>query len=183
MLYEVITMSWADSPFGPWHRAEKPVLEPGNYGNPGNYPNGPIVAKGDWDGLIAHDPSCIAIKGKYYLYYKSRYFRGSDERFSSGDLKDWVEKEGGIPIGWGVAVADKPEGPYVKSAYNPVIIGGHECIVWPHKGGVCALIAQGPECNTVQFSTDGINFKVIGTVKEAPIAAGIYRPDATDGIV
>ncbi len=176
-----VGMSWADSPYGPWHKADKPVLSPGNYGDPGNYPDGPIVEKGDWDGLVIHDPSLIARDGKYYLYYKSRYFRGQDDRFSDGELKNWVEKEGGIPIGWGVAIAEKPEGPYQKSALNPVIIGGHECIIWPYKNGVCALVAQGPERNTIQYAEDGLNFEVIATVNEAPYAAGLFRPDFSDG--
>ncbi|MBB3205761.1 hypothetical protein FHS27_001565 [Rhodopirellula rubra] len=162
-----IGMSWADSPYGPWHRAPAPVLSHGDY------------EKGEWDALVAHDPSVIERDGRYFLYYKSRYHRGPDQRFAEGDLKDWVAK-GGIPIGWGVAVANNPKGPYVKSELNPVIIGGHECIVWPHQTGVCALVTQGPEKNTIQYAADAINFAPIGTVKEAPIAAGLFRTDFSD---
>lgn len=175
-----IGMASARSPYGPWIRASQPVLSPGFYGDPGNYPEGPIRVKGEWDAKVVHDPSVIAKNDKYYLYYKSRYFRGQDKRFSEGDLKNWVEKEGGIPIGWGVAVASKPEGPYTKSTLNPVLIGGHECIIWPYKNGICALMAQGPERNSIQFSEDGLNFHVIDYVKEAPIAAGIFRTDFSD---
>lgn len=160
-------MSWSDSPFGPWTKAPEPVLSHGNY------------EAGEWDGLVAHDPSCIERNGKYFLYYKSRFHRGPDKLFAEGDLKEWVNN-GGIPIGWGVAISDRPEGPYVKSELNPVIIGGHECIIWPHLEGVCALVTQGPEKNTVQYAPDGLNFSPIGTVKEAPIAAGIFRPDFSD---
>ena len=175
-----IGMSWAESPHGPWTRAHRPLLSPGNWGDPGDYPKGPIKVKGDWDGKVVHDPSLIARNGQYYLYYKSLYFRGSAHRFMEGDLKDWVTKEGGIPIGWGVAIADQPEGPYVKSELNPVIVGGHECIIWPYAKGICALVTEGPEKNTIQYAEDGLNFKVIDTVKEAPIAAGIFRPDFSD---
>ena len=53
-------------------------------------------------------------------------------------------------------------------------------IVWPYKQGVCALVTQGPEKNTIQYAADALNFRPIGTVKEAPIAAGVFRPDFSD---
>ena len=68
------------------------MLTPGKYGNPGNYPKGPIIEKGEWDALVCHDPSVIKFNNKYFLYYKSRYFRGSHDRFEHGDLRNWVEK-------------------------------------------------------------------------------------------
>lgn len=175
-----IGMSWADSPYGPWTKAEEPVLGPGEWGDPGNYPDGPVIERGEWDAKVVHDPSVIVQNGTYFLYYKSRYFRGPYDTFINGDMKNWVEKEGGIPIGWGTATADNPKGPYVKSPYNPVLIGGHECIVWPYNGGICALLEEGPERNTVQFASDGFNFHPIGAVKEAPVAAGIFRADFSD---
>lgn len=48
----VIGMSWADSPDGPWHRYDKPVLEP-------------VGEK-----RFCHDPNLIYRDGKYWLYYK-----------------------------------------------------------------------------------------------------------------
>ena len=41
----------------------------------------------------------------------------------AGEEQCWV---GGREIKWGVAIADKPAGPYTKSEYNPVINSGHE---------------------------------------------------------
>ncbi len=59
--------------------------------------------------------------------------------------------------------------------------GGVACSV-ATRCGVCTLVAQRPERNTIQFAEDGLNFHVIGSVREAPIAAGIFRPDFSDGV-
>ena len=83
---------------------------------------------------------------------------------------------GGRQIRHGVAIADNPLGPYVKSPYNPISNSGHEICVWPYKGGIASLITtDGPEKNTVQWSPDGINFEVKGGVKGAPHAIGLNR--------
>ena len=42
----------------------------------------------------------------------------------------------------GLAVADKPEGPYIKHPKSPVIPGNHEVLVWPEGKGVAALIGN-----------------------------------------
>jgi len=175
-----IGMAWSETPYGPWNKISDPILIPGRYGNPGNYPKGPIVEKGDWDALVCQDPNVVELKGKFYLYYRSCYFRGSHNRFEMGNLKEWVENDNGIPMGWGVAIAEQPEGPFVKSELNPVIIGGNECVIWPYNKGVCAMVAEGPEMNTIQFSKDGVNFKPFKTVQQVPFSTGLYRPDFSD---
>ena len=82
---------------------------------------------------------------------------------------------------WGVAVADQPEGPYVKSEYNPVTNSGHEIWVWPYKDGIAALVDwAGPERDTVQYSSDGINFEVMASVEDIPPAGGAYIADKFD---
>ncbi|HSU65631.1 MAG TPA: glycoside hydrolase family protein [Tepidisphaeraceae bacterium] len=81
----------SDSPFGPFK------------------PTGAILpARGAqfWDGLCTHNPTVIRANGKYYLYYM-------------GDTGDGVVRH---PLNWvhrnnqriGVAVADKPEGPWQR---------------------------------------------------------------------
>ena len=83
---------------------------------------------------------------------------------------------GGRQIRHGVAIADNPLGPYVKSPYNPISNSGHEICVWPHKGGIASLITtDGPERNTVQWSPDGINFDIIASIKTPPHAIGLNR--------
>ncbi|UCD52909.1 MAG: glycosyl hydrolase, partial [Phycisphaerales bacterium] len=98
---------------------------------------------------------------KFHLYYKG-------ERM--GERKTF----GGREIRWGVAIADKLEGPYVKSPYNPITNSGHEICVWKYDGGIAALIiTDGPERNTIQWSPDGINFEIKSHVKYGPPAAGL----------
>jgi len=145
----VIAMSWADSPEGPWTKAAEPVLRTGS--------------PSAFDSRNVHDPSLIVRDGKYWLYYKGHPY--TDEPCE-------------VPIGWGVAIADKPEGPYVRSDLNPVICGGHETIVWPYREGVCALLLQGPEKNSLQFAEDGLNFEVKAHGLDTPVAAGLYRADS-----
>ena len=83
---------------------------------------------------------------------------------------------GGRQIRHGVAIADNPMGPYVKSPYNPISNSGHEICVWPFNGGVGALITtDGPEKNTIQQSPDGINFEIKSSIKGAPHAIVINR--------
>ena len=81
-----------------------------------------------------------------------------------------------MPVSQGVAMAENPEGPYEKSPLNPVVVGGHEAIFWPHGTGVACLVVQGPEAGTIQYAPDAINFYVMATVDDWPEAAGLYRP-------
>ena len=59
-----VTVSYADSPDGPWTSYNKVVI-----------PNG---AQGEWDQFSIHDPYPLVHDGKIYLYYKSD-FDGGDE--------------------------------------------------------------------------------------------------------
>jgi hypothetical protein len=72
----------------------------------------PMRGREFWDGLCTHNPTVIRANGKYYLYYMG----------NTGD--GLVQK----PLNWthrnnqriGVAVADKPEGPWLRFD-NPVL--------------------------------------------------------------
>jgi len=158
-LPNVIGMSWADSPDGPWHAMDKPVLEVG--------------ADDAWDSNVVHDPSLIVRGGKIWLYYKSSPRTPYDYN-NKGDV--FARKYADISrAAVGVAIADKPEGPFAKSKYNPVIVSGHEVIVWPYKKGVCAILTEGPEANSIQYAEDGINFYPEKFGTKLPEAAGTYR--------
>ena len=61
-----------------------------------------------------------------------------------------------------------PKGPYVKSELNPVTNSGHEVVVWPYKEGICALMTDGPEKNTIQYAPDGLNFEIKAHVVNPP---------------
>lgn len=141
------------SPDGPWEKfAGNPILKPS--ANPAEFDSFRV------------DDSCLLIRGgKYWLYYKGR-----QAGKSPAETK------------WGVAIADKPTGPYVKHATNPITNSGHEVLAWPHREGVALLIGPtGPEGNTIQYADDGLRFRIISRFEGAPKAPGGYRPDAFTG--
>lgn len=140
----------AASPAGPWERcAHNPVLRPSQ-------------DRHDFDSHRVDDACLIVRDGKYWLYYKGRQLGLSPSQTKMG-----------------VAIALKPEGPYVKSELNPVIKSGHEVLVWPYREGVAALIGPtGPDKNTIQYSPDGLHFSVKAHIEDPPKAPGGYRPDA-----
>ncbi len=145
-----VSMAWADSPVGPWTRLDRPVIPQGN--------------PGEWDGCAIHDPYPLVYQGQIWLYYK-----GAPVDKSAGNLLR----------AQGVAMADHPEGPYVKSELNPVSNSGHETMLWPWEGGIASLlILDGPEKNTVQFAPDGLNFEPKAHVTLSPQAPGPFCPDA-----
>ena len=93
---------------------------------------------------------------------------------------------GGREIRWG-AVADHPEGPYVKSAWHPVTKRPRGvCVDLSRR---CRFVDDGrPEKNTFQYAPDGVNFEIVAVLKGAPEALGPFRPakpsdtDPFDGI-
>ena len=143
-------ISVSDSPEGPWKEFEgNPILWPSK--DPKKF-----------DSFRTCDSCLIVRDGKYWLYYKGRQI-GRRARETK----------------WGVAIAEKPTGPYIKYEGNPVIKSGHEVLVWPYHQGVAALIGPtGPEKNTVQYAPDGLHFSVKAHVENVPRAPGAYRPDA-----
>lgn len=160
-----VGLAWSDSPHGPWTKSEDPILSPADNGiwkgEEQNRFN--VEKKGDFDSHKVHDPCIIPYKGKFYLYYKGEQM-GEEITF------------GGRQIRHGVAIADNPKGPYVKSPYNPISNSGHEICVWPYNGGIASLITtDGPEKNTIQWSPDGINFEIMSSIKGAPHAIGLNR--------
>jgi|GEM_PF-282128 len=162
-----VGLAWSNSPNGPWTKSKEPILKPADNGIwKGTEQNRFLVnKKGDFDSHKIHDPCIIPHKGQFYLYYKGEQM-GEEILF------------GGRQIRHGVAIADNPKGPYVKSKYNPISNSGHEICVWPVKGGIASLITtDGPERNTFQWSPDGINFEIRGAVKGAnmPHAIGLNR--------
>jgi len=148
-----IGIAWAESPRGPWTRTE---------GNP------VVSASSDvslFDSMRVDDACLIVRDGRYWLYFKGRQMNRS-----------WMETK------LGVAIADKPEGPYVKHPGNPLVGGGHEVMVWPFRQGVLSLINIGPEGigRTLQYSDDGLRFSRVCDLdsKTIPFAAGFFRPEA-----
>jgi len=165
-----VGMAIADSPAGPWKKLAAPILKPAENGEwLGDEDNRFKVKKrGDFDSHKVHDPTLMYYKKKFYLYYKGERM---GERITFG----------GREIKWGVAIADKPTGPYVKSPYNPITNSGHELCIWPHRGGIAAMLTtDGPERNTIQFAEDGINFEIKSHIRSGPQAVGLVRSLETD---
>lgn len=147
-----IGIAVSDSPDGPWERlATNPALK--NSDNPD-----------DFDSHLVDDACLIVRDGKYWFYYKGRQLGKSPAETQMG-----------------LAIADHPQGPYVKHEANPVIPGNHEVLVWPQGTGVAAMIGTtGPKdiTNTIQYAEDGIHFLKTHDVKNGPWAGGAYRPEA-----
>lgn len=166
-----VGLAWSDSPDGPWEKSKEAILSPADNGEwlgDDLQDRFSVVKKGDFDSHKVHDPCILPFKGKFYLYYKGEQM---GEQITAG----------GRQIRHGVAIADKPEGPYVKSPYNPISNSGHEICVWPYKGGITSLITtDGYERNTLQWSPDGINFEIMGAVRGAPHAIGLNRTVDTE---
>jgi hypothetical protein len=165
-----IGMAVADSPHGPWRKLDEPILSPADNGKwlGDEDDRFSVVSQGDFDSHKVHDPCLLFYQDKFWLYYKG-------ERM--GEKMDW----GGREIKWGVAIADHPEGPYVKSEYNPVTNSGHEVCVWPYRGGIAAVLTtDGPEKNTIQHAEDGINFEIMSVIKGGPEAMGLFRSQEID---
>ncbi len=160
-----IGLAWSNSADGPWTKSKKPILSPADNGIwKGTTQNRFMVKKkGDFDSHKVHDPCIIPYKGKFYLYYKGEQM-GEEITF------------GGRQIRHGVAIANNPKGPYIKSNYNPISNSGHEICVWKYNEGIASLITtDGPEKNTIQWAKDGINFEIMSVIKGAPHAIGLNR--------
>lgn len=176
----VIGMSWSYSPEGPWTRHPEPVLQAGKSGVfiEGSRKRSHISEYGDFDSQKVHDPNLIVRDGKIWMYYKAHPMgvQSEHEAPRGVDLKKPYPN-----FSMGVAIAETPEGPFVKHPLNPVSASGHEALVWPYKDGVATMItANGPEKNTIQWAKDGVNFEVKAHIVLPPDAAGLYCPDKYD---
>lgn len=152
--YRGIGIAVSDSPDGPWEKlSSNPVLLPSDN-----------VA--DFDSHVVDDSCLIVRDGKYWCYYKGRQIG-----------------KGPTETKMGVAIAEKPEGPYAKHPGNPLAEGGHEVLVWPEGEGVAALVGMklGKAVPFyLMFAEDGLNFKKTGQIPNVngPWAPGAYRPEA-----
>ena len=164
-----VAMAAAAAPEGPWQKLPEPILSPSDDGRwLGDEDNRFLVEeKGSFDSHKVHDPCLMPYRGKFYLYYKGEPM-GEQMNFGGRETK------------WGVAIADRPEGPYAKSEYNPVTNSGHEVCVWHYRGGIAALLTtDGPEKNTIQWAPDGINFGIQAVIKARDLQQAIkHFPEA-----
>lgn len=167
---EHIAMAIAESPDGPFVKLPEPIIKTAENGVwDGEEDNRFLVKeKGDFDSHKVHDPCLFFYRGKFYLYYKGE--RMGEQIFM-----------GGRETKWGVAISEKPEGPYIKSKYNPITNSGHETCLWKYKNGIAALLTtDGVERNTIQYAEDGINFEIMAAIKGGPEAPGPFRNNSSD---
>ncbi len=162
---ENIAIAWSEDPSGPWTRSVTPILRPAGGGEWRGEQDNHLQAEnpGPFDSLKVHDPLLLPYRGRFYLYYKGEQMA---EKFTGG----------GRATRWGVAIADTPEGPYLRSPLNPITNSGHETCLWLHDEGVAALLTtDGPERNTLQYASDGVNFEIQAHLGDPPEAAGPFR--------
>lgn len=165
---EHIAMAGSDSPFGPWSKSAAPILSPSNNGVWDGDEDNRFLAtvRGDFDSHKVHDPCLMFYRNKFYLYYK-------------GEIMGERMNFGGREIKHGVAIAEKIEGPYIKSELNPISNSGHEVVVWHYNNGIASLLTtDGPEKNTCQWADDGLNFEIMSHVKGGPEAIGLFRANS-----
>jgi hypothetical protein len=146
-----IGVAVADSPDGPWRKSEaNPIHRTSD--NPAAF-----------DSMRVDDACLVVREGRYWLYYKGR---------------QWDNTPANTKMG--VAIAEKPGGPYVKHSGNPIVDGGHEVVAWPLGKGVAALINIGPQGigRTLQYAPDGLGFSKMQDLVQIPRGAGAYRPEA-----
>lgn len=147
-----VSVSYADSPNGPWTHGGDAVI--------------PFGKKGEWDQDATHDPHPIVYKGKIYLYYKAAYNK-------------WPDIRDKYAVGHGLAIAEDPLGPFEKHPLNPVLASGHETTYFPFKEGIATLaIKDGNERETMQYAKDGVNFEIASVVSLTPTAAAPFSADA-----
>jgi hypothetical protein len=148
-----VRVAYADSPNGPWTHHPEPVVLPG--------------PDGSWNNIKINDPCPLVHNGKILIYYKGAPIERGPEYVLRMQ---------------GVSFADDPLGPFVPSKLNPVINSGHETCMFPFRDGVAALVAlDGPEKNTIQYSSDGENFEVVSMIQVPPVAPGPFCPTAFTG--
>ncbi|WP_143873075.1 glycoside hydrolase family 117 protein [Catenovulum sediminis] len=143
-----VTLSYADSPDGPWTPCNHIVVENGE--------------PGSWDQFSIHDPYLLVYKGKIHLYYKSAF----------GDRPDYLVANGlataDDPLG---PFHKHPLNPILNSGHETTYFLFKQ-------GIAAFAIRNGNENNSIQYADDGVNFHLASVTSLMPIAAGPFVPDA-----
>ena len=95
-----VGLAIADSPYGPWKRPDEPLVEASK-------------EEDAWDNHCTSNPTFVKHpNGQYWLYYKS---------WNTGEYENYTDPKIRGNRKYGLAIADKLEGPYVKYEGNPVL--------------------------------------------------------------
>jgi hypothetical protein len=146
--YCPVSVSWADSPDGPWTPTNEQTI-----------PNG---AEGEWDQFAIHDPYPLVHDGKVYIYYKSAFNRPHALWVANGLAI------AGDPLG---PFEKHPLNPVVNSGHETAYFPFREGV-----GSLVTL--DGQEHFTVQYAKDWVSFEIASITELMPIAAGLFAPDA-----
>ena len=115
-----------------------------------------------WDSYLVDDTHVMVVDGMFYLYYK-----GGDVNVTPDTTK------------WGLAVSENIIGPYRKHEDNPVTNSGHTvCIIKFGRGFAALFDNAGPQKHTLQYSSDGINFRLVKSLGHIDTGCGAYDPSA-----
>jgi hypothetical protein len=167
--YTAIGVAVADSPHGPFRRVmSDPILSPPKADH--------SVGPSSFDSYRIDDAALLVRDHDddgdmdIRLYYKGRNI--DHGRAGPGKTK------------MGLAVADKPEGPYVRANLGKMILDdSHEVMIWPHRTGVAAYASAS---KTLEFAPDGIDFAT-NTIRAhtipKPFAPSCFRPDLTEPVI
>ncbi|WP_165731302.1 family 43 glycosylhydrolase [Polaribacter sp. 20A6] len=140
-----------------------------------NTPDGPFVrvknnpvltisdVAEDFDSYRIDDASLLVKEDKIWLYYKGRSIVHGNKGAHFTQMS--------------VAIADSPEGPYVKQT-KPLLDKSHEVLVWKTKEGISSLASINHRIST---ASDGLNFKPhYQNLKKVPKAPGLFRSSLSD---
>ncbi|MCP5516815.1 MAG: family 43 glycosylhydrolase [Verrucomicrobiales bacterium] len=159
--FTAIGVAVADQPEGPFKRVSpEPILTVGEDAE-------------RFDSYRVDDACLLVRDGRIWLYYKGRSLRhgGAGPRHTE----------------MGVAVAERPEGPFRKVSQGASVLNsGHEVQVWGGAGGgvLCLVSDTGPQARTLQWAPDGLAFRpLLGELRDLPKAPGLFRPELTDPAV
>ncbi|MGQ7870937.1 family 43 glycosylhydrolase [Sunxiuqinia sp. sy24] len=154
--YTAIGVAKSDSPTGPFVRCvDNPIISASS--------NHDL-----FDSYRVDDAVLLKRNGNFWLYYKGR-------KYADGQA-------GPLHTHMGLAIAENPEGPFVKYENNPILSGSHEVFLWKQDKGVACLASIR---STFEYAADGLDFSsnpVAVPINRAqrPNAPGAFRPDLTD---
>ena len=147
-----IGVAIADKPEGPFKHVDGgPVLSPELDGK-------------SFDARLIDDPCLIVRNGKLWLYYKGR-----------------TDMQRKTPLMIGLAIAETPIGPFVKSDGNP-LVKGHTGCVWPHREGVALIGDVKPPDRALYYSSDGRHFRKAAEIEVGISDPGVFCPDVYDDV-
>lgn len=166
--FAMIGVAVADNPHGPFRRiTTEPILSPP--------PKSDRAAESSFDSYRIDDAALLVrdYDGDgdmdVWLYYKGRNI--DHGRSGPGKTK------------MGLAIADKPQGPYIRiNSGRPILSDSHEVMIWPHRAGVAAYASKS---RTLEFAPDGVDFTtnpIHALTEPRPIAPGCFRPDLTEPV-